>query len=189
MLIENNKKLIATDGNRIGPHNAVTQRPRLFVVYRFVEFKYNLGNGAVILTSLHPITIGSRHKIVAKRYQKDGLLQFEDYEPVRSVSMGSLRSLDLNDNAYVGYVPIVHKKWVGRTPKRAAVLIKTIFFFFQDIREHWREIGADRMRALDENRSLLGESVGFRGWWSGDELGRRDGMPEELFERHLRLFW
>lgn len=82
----------------------------LFYYYRFVEFKYNLGNGAVVLTSVHPITIGTQHKIIAKRYQKDGLLQFENYEPVRSVSMGSLRSLDLNDNAYIGYVPIVHKK-------------------------------------------------------------------------------
>ncbi|XP_050532357.1 agrin-like [Daktulosphaira vitifoliae] len=80
------------------------------IVNKFVEFKYNLGNGAVILTSLHPIIIGRKHKIIAKRYQRDGLLQFEDYEPVRSVSMGSLRSLDLNDNAYVGYVPIPHKK-------------------------------------------------------------------------------
>ncbi|XP_050436691.1 agrin-like [Adelges cooleyi] len=80
------------------------------IVNKFVEFKYNLGNGAVVLTSLHPITIGSKHKIIAKRYQKDGLLQFEDHEPVRSVSMGSLRSLDLNDNAYVGYVPVPHKK-------------------------------------------------------------------------------
>lgn len=81
-----------------------------FSPHRFVEFKYNLGNGAVVLTSAHPITIGTQHKIVAKRYQKDGLLQFENYEPVRSVSTGSLRSLDLNDNAYIGYVPIVHKK-------------------------------------------------------------------------------
>ncbi|XP_008185835.2 agrin [Acyrthosiphon pisum] len=80
------------------------------IVNKFVEFKYNLGNGAVVLTSVHPITIGTRHKIVAKRYQKDGLLQFENHEPVRSVSMGSLRSLDLNDNAYIGYVPIVHQK-------------------------------------------------------------------------------
>lgn len=78
--------------------------------HRFVEFKYNLGNGAVVLTSVHPINIGVKHKIVAKRYQKDGLLQFENYEPVRSVSMGSLRSLDLNDHAYIGYVPIAHKK-------------------------------------------------------------------------------
>lgn len=85
-------------------------RLTIFASYRFVEFKYNLGNGAVVLTSVHPIAIGVQHKIVAKRYQKDGLLQFENYEPVRSVSMGSLRSLDLNDNAYVGYVPIVHKK-------------------------------------------------------------------------------
>jgi len=77
---------------------------------RFVVFKYNLGNGAVVLTSLHPIVIGAQHKIIAKRYQKDGLLQFENYKPVISVSMGSLRSLDLNDNAYIGYVPIVYKK-------------------------------------------------------------------------------
>lgn len=77
---------------------------------RFVEFKYNLGNGAVVLTSLHPIIVGTLHRIVVKRYQKDGLLQFEHYDAVRSVSTGSLRSLDLNDNAYVGYVPIVHKK-------------------------------------------------------------------------------
>lgn len=62
------------------------------------------------LTSLHPITVGARHRIVAKRYQKDGLLQFEHHKPVISVSTGSLRSLDLNDNAYVGYVPIVRKK-------------------------------------------------------------------------------
>lgn len=71
-----------------------------------------MGNGAVILTSLHPIIIGNQHKIIAKRYQKDGLLQFENYKPVISVSMGPLRSLDLNDHAYIGYVPIVHKKYI-----------------------------------------------------------------------------
>lgn len=171
-------------------------------MFRFVEFKYNLGNGAVVLTSVHPITIGTRHKIVAKRYQKDGLLQFEDHEPVRSVSMGSLRSLDLNDNAYIGYVPIVHQKYNikfiilvhiirranSQTPKDHHKNNSILIYFPQDIRKHRCEIGIDRVRAQCENRTLLCKLVGIRRRRFGDQLRRSDGMSKELFEWHVRLY-
>lgn len=81
-------------------------------LFSFVEFRYNLGNGPAILTSIQRLSVNSYHRIVAKRYQKDGILQVDGGESVAGQSEGTLKALDLNDSAFVGYVPISSNKWV-----------------------------------------------------------------------------
>lgn len=77
----------------------------LAIINGFVEFRYNLGNGAVVITSLDKVELKKFHKVVIKRYHRDGVLKLDDGEDIAGQSKGSLRALDLLDDAYVGYVP------------------------------------------------------------------------------------
>ncbi|KAJ9599102.1 hypothetical protein L9F63_010416, partial [Diploptera punctata] len=77
----------------------------LSLVSGYVEFRYNLGNGPVVITSLDRVEMKKFHRVVAKRYHRDGILQLDDYEHVAGQSQGSLKALDLVEDAYVGYVP------------------------------------------------------------------------------------
>lgn len=56
------------------------------------------------------LSLNTFHKIVAKRYQRDGILQVDINESVAGQSEGTLKALDLYDNAYIGYVPISTNK-------------------------------------------------------------------------------
>lgn len=76
-----------------------------------MEFRYNLGNGAVVISSLEKIELKRFHKITAKRYHRDGILKLDDYEDVAGQSQGTLKSLDLVEHAYVGYVPTNHSRY------------------------------------------------------------------------------
>ncbi|XP_023288194.1 agrin [Orussus abietinus] len=82
----------------------------LAIVDGFVQFKYNLGNGPVVLTSPKKVTMKTYHKIAAKRYHKDGVLIFNDAEDINGQSQGIMKSLDLNQDTFVGNVPTNHSK-------------------------------------------------------------------------------
>ncbi|KAG8193219.1 hypothetical protein JTE90_005566 [Oedothorax gibbosus] len=71
----------------------------------FVEFRYNLGSGAVVIRSSDRVPLGKFQKVVAKRYLKDGMLSVEGQENVAGRSQGTLNSLDLVENLYMGFVP------------------------------------------------------------------------------------
>ncbi|KAG8193212.1 hypothetical protein JTE90_005560 [Oedothorax gibbosus] len=75
----------------------------------FVEFRYNLGNGPVILRSPQKLHLGKFHRLIAKRYLRDGMLTLEGQEDVAGRSKGSLKSLDLGENLYLGFVPTERK--------------------------------------------------------------------------------
>ncbi|XP_051154479.1 agrin-like isoform X3 [Leptopilina boulardi] len=77
----------------------------LAIVDGFIQFKYNLGNGPVILTSQEKVEMKTFHRVAAKRYHKDGVLIFNDGEDVVGQSQGMLKSLDLNHDSYIGNVP------------------------------------------------------------------------------------
>ncbi|KAJ8736298.1 hypothetical protein PYW08_006954 [Mythimna loreyi] len=77
----------------------------LALVNGYLEFRYNLGNGVLILTSLEKITLNEYHKVSAKRYHRDGILSVDDMEDVVGQSSGHLKALDLNEDAYIGGVP------------------------------------------------------------------------------------
>ncbi len=75
-----------------------------------IEFRYNLGSGSVILRSTHPIQLGKVIKVVAKRYLWDGMLSVEGQEDVSGKSLGALKSLDLAENLFLGYVASKEKR-------------------------------------------------------------------------------
>lgn len=82
----------------------------LALVKGYVEFRYNLGNGAAVIKSLEKVELKKFHKIVIKRYHRDGLLKLNDGEDVRGESPGSLKALDLEEDAFIGYVPTNHTR-------------------------------------------------------------------------------
>ncbi|XP_063548558.1 agrin-like [Cydia strobilella] len=82
----------------------------LALVNGYIEFRYNLGNGALVLTSLEKITLNEYHKVSAKRYHRDGILSVDDMEDVVGQSSGHLKALDLAEDAYVGSVPSNYSK-------------------------------------------------------------------------------
>ncbi|KAJ8688469.1 hypothetical protein QAD02_024264 [Eretmocerus hayati] len=77
----------------------------LAIVDGYVQFRYNLGNGAVVLTSPEKVSMKTFHRVAAKRYHKDGVLVLDDAEEVIGQSQGMLKSLDLNQDTYVGNIP------------------------------------------------------------------------------------
>ncbi|KAG8224569.1 hypothetical protein J437_LFUL003088, partial [Ladona fulva] len=77
----------------------------LAIVNGYVEFRYNLGNGPVVIQSHEKVHLRTFHRAVAKRYHRDGMLRLDNGEDVAGQSSGSLRALDLLEDAYVGYVP------------------------------------------------------------------------------------
>ncbi|XP_047106165.1 agrin-like [Schistocerca piceifrons] len=82
----------------------------LAIVQGHVEFRYNLGNGAVRLTSAERVTLGRVHVARARRYHRDGLLRLDDGPEVVGQSQGPLRALNLELSAYLGAVPTNHSR-------------------------------------------------------------------------------
>lgn len=82
----------------------------LAIVNGYIEFRYNLGNGPVVISSLDKVQFKKFHRVVIKRYHRDGMLKLDDGEDVAGQSKGSLRALDLVDDAYVGFVPTNYSK-------------------------------------------------------------------------------
>ncbi|KAK7792852.1 hypothetical protein R5R35_009634 [Gryllus longicercus] len=77
----------------------------LAIVNGFVEFRYNLGNGPVVITSLDKVEMKKFHRVIIKRYHRDGMLKLDDFEDVAGQSQGTLKALDLAEDAFIGYVP------------------------------------------------------------------------------------
>ncbi|XP_045102495.1 agrin-like isoform X4 [Portunus trituberculatus] len=77
----------------------------LALVDGFVEFRYNLGSGPALIRSHERIQMKRFHRVVAKRYQRDGILQLDDTEDSVGKAPGNLKSLDLRGSTYIGYVP------------------------------------------------------------------------------------
>ncbi|XP_043244831.1 agrin-like, partial [Amphibalanus amphitrite] len=77
----------------------------LALVDGFVEFRYDIGNGPVVIRSLQRVSQGEYHKVVARRYHGDGQLIVDDGESIHGQSDGKWRSLDLSEMLYVGHVP------------------------------------------------------------------------------------
>lgn len=77
----------------------------LAIVNGFVEFKYNLGNGPVLIRSTEKVQLDVFHRVVVKRYHRDGILKLDEGEDVAGQARGSLKALDLLDDTYVGYMP------------------------------------------------------------------------------------
>ncbi|XP_042234513.1 agrin-like isoform X4 [Homarus americanus] len=77
----------------------------LALVNGFVEFRYNLGSGPALIRSHERVQMKRFHRVVAKRYQRDGILQLDESEDAIGKAPGNLKSLDLRGSTYIGYVP------------------------------------------------------------------------------------
>lgn len=84
----------------------------LALVDGYVQFKYNLGSGPVAITSLDKVQMKKFHRVVIKRYHKDGLLKLDDGEDVAGKSEGTLKALDLVEDAFIGFVPTNYSRSV-----------------------------------------------------------------------------
>ncbi|XP_058793471.1 agrin-like isoform X2 [Phymastichus coffea] len=82
----------------------------LAIIDGFLQFRYNLGNGPVVLTSPERVSMTDFHRVAAKRYHKDGVLIFDDGEEVAGSSEGMLKSLDLNQDTFIGNIPTNYSK-------------------------------------------------------------------------------
>ncbi|GFR20054.1 basement membrane-specific heparan sulfate proteoglycan core protein [Trichonephila clavata] len=71
----------------------------------YVEFKYDLGSGVVVLRSSQKLQIGRFHRIIAKRYQRDGMLSVDGQDETTGHSKGPKNFLDLGEHLYIGFVP------------------------------------------------------------------------------------
>ena len=76
----------------------------IILISGYIEFRFNLGSGTVILRSMEKIVIGSVCKLVAKRYLRDGMLTIEGQEDVAGKAEGDLKSLDLAESLFIGNV-------------------------------------------------------------------------------------
>lgn len=83
----------------------------LAIVDGFVEFRYNLGSGPVVITSLDKVQLKKFHRVIIKRYHRDGLLKMDDEEDVGGASGGVLKALDLVEDVFVGYVPTNYTRY------------------------------------------------------------------------------
>ncbi|KAK9890325.1 hypothetical protein WA026_010423 [Henosepilachna vigintioctopunctata] len=77
----------------------------LALVNGHVEFRYDLGNGPVVIRSANKIKLMRFHRVVLKRYHRDGLLKLDDQEDIGGQSQGNLKALDLLDDTFLGFIP------------------------------------------------------------------------------------
>ena len=78
-------------------------------LFRYIEFRYDLGTGPSLIRSLREIKLGQWHRVQARRWHKDGILKVDLEEDVVGQSQGSLRSLDIGEPTYVGGIPTQSK--------------------------------------------------------------------------------
>lgn len=83
----------------------------LIVLCRYIVFKYNLGNGPVVLTSPEKVSMKTYHRVAAKTYHKDGVLILNEGKHVAGKSSGVLKSLNMNEDTFIGNVPTNYSRY------------------------------------------------------------------------------
>ncbi|VVC98300.1 unnamed protein product [Leptidea sinapis] len=79
----------------------------LALVNGYLEFRYNLGNGAIILKSPERISLNEYHKVSAKRYHRDGILSVDNMDDVADVNVvEETWSPQFNGTSYVELMPL-----------------------------------------------------------------------------------
>ena len=77
----------------------------------YVEFRFNLGSGSVVLRSKQPITLGQKTLINLRRHLSEGFLSIDNLANVTAKSEGPYKLLDLSHNLIIGgYGPNVDLK-------------------------------------------------------------------------------
>ncbi|XP_064642356.1 agrin-like isoform X19 [Lineus longissimus] len=75
----------------------------------YLEFRFDLGSGIAVVKSRKKIALKEFHQITAYRAGQTGILKIDDEKDVISTSPGDLRSLNLNEPLYLGYIPELSK--------------------------------------------------------------------------------
>ena len=57
------------------------------------------------MRSADRIRLNEYHKVVAKRFSKEGTIQLDDGPEVKGATTGHLSSLNLKTDLYLGYIP------------------------------------------------------------------------------------
>ena len=71
----------------------------------FIEFRFELGRGPVVIRSENPIQLDIWHRIKIVRKQRDGSLVVDDQPEVSRSAPGHFIGLDLAEPLYIGSVP------------------------------------------------------------------------------------
>lgn len=123
----------------------------LAIVNGYVEFRYNLGDGLVVISSLEKVEMKKFHRVSAKRYHRDGMLQLDNGENVAGQSSGTLRALDLVEDTFVGFIPSNYSRLV-----ECKLITNCIVYtcgqyiyvlFVQGLREHWGRSRSTRVHS------------------------------------------
>ena len=74
----------------------------LAILNGFVEFRYDLGSGTLLLQSNSKINMGQWHYLVARRYNQDGFLSLDGSDKVTGQAVGSIKTLNVDQLAWLG---------------------------------------------------------------------------------------
>ncbi len=111
-----------------------------------VELWYDLGQGAVNITSTEPLALDTWHSIQASRSGRDGMLIVDNATAVTGTSPGSYRLLQISSDLYLGAAP---------TPLSLPVQLRELYGFQGCV----REFRTSRTGTVD----LIGDSTSGRG--------------------------
>ena len=74
----------------------------LTILNGFVEFRYDLGSGTLLIRSNSKISMGQWHHLVARRYNQDGFLSLDASDKVTGKAVGSIKTLNVDQLAWIG---------------------------------------------------------------------------------------
>ena len=74
----------------------------LTILDGFVEFRYDLGSGTLLIQSNSKISMGQWHHLVARRYNQDGFLSLDASDKVTGKAVGSIKTLNVDQLAWIG---------------------------------------------------------------------------------------
>lgn len=78
-------------------------------MWPFRIFRYDLGNGPVVIRSMQKVQLNKDHRVLAKRYLQDGVLEFDGITSIGR-SQGTLKGLNLRTDLFIGNMPPANKK-------------------------------------------------------------------------------
>ena len=67
--------------------------------------RYDLGSGPVVLRSPDKVKLNTFHRVVARRFGKDGEIRLDNGRTEKGSTPGTLKSLNIETSLFMGYVP------------------------------------------------------------------------------------
>ena len=99
-----------------------------------VEVRYELGSGPAVLRSPLPVSLGQWHRLVFRRYHRDGMLSIDGGESVRGRGRGRNKSLNIKDSLYIGGHPYSNSsKWLVGTERGLQGCIRDLVLMRREV--------------------------------------------------------